>query len=310
MRIRELDYLKCIFIILMIIFHLVYIGDNYPIAKRIIYTFHMPAFLIISGYLANMNKSAKTFIHDIFWIFFPYVLIEIGYVFMASFLPIRENVKDISVLLICEKIFISPIGPYWYLHTLILCNVTYYITYNLHSRLKDVSCLIILGLCLFVISSGSLLSFENAIYFMIGVIIRQNKFNFMNVFSPSLLTVFPFILLCSYQENWNRNTLGGIMITYCAISLFSLLHNHLPYNIRNLCYFIGRNTFIILLFSPIFTFISKYYLFMFAFDSSGFCFMCISVIFTIGGCLLIAYISDTLHLSIWFFGKKEIIRTA
>ena len=29
-RIEELDYLKGIFIILMITFHLVYIGDSYP----------------------------------------------------------------------------------------------------------------------------------------------------------------------------------------------------------------------------------------------------------------------------------------
>ena len=32
-RIAELDYLKSIFILLMIVFHLVYIGDKYPYAK-------------------------------------------------------------------------------------------------------------------------------------------------------------------------------------------------------------------------------------------------------------------------------------
>lgn len=45
-RVKEIDYLKCIFITLMIIFHLVYIGDKYPYAKQIVYTFHMSAFLI------------------------------------------------------------------------------------------------------------------------------------------------------------------------------------------------------------------------------------------------------------------------
>lgn len=57
-RVKEIDYLKCIFITLMIIFHLVYIGDKYPYAKQIVYTFHMSAFLIISGYLANNRKDA------------------------------------------------------------------------------------------------------------------------------------------------------------------------------------------------------------------------------------------------------------
>ena len=41
-RIEELDFLKGVFIILMITFHLVYIGDSYPYAKQIVYTFHMP----------------------------------------------------------------------------------------------------------------------------------------------------------------------------------------------------------------------------------------------------------------------------
>lgn len=60
-RVKELDFLKCIFIILMIIFHLVYIGDSYPYAKQVVYTFHMSAFLVISGYLNNVNKEIKVF---------------------------------------------------------------------------------------------------------------------------------------------------------------------------------------------------------------------------------------------------------
>lgn len=308
MRIKELDYLKCIFIILMIIFHLVYIGDTYPMAKRIVYTFHMSAFLLISGYLANTNKDAKAFTRDVFWIFFPYALMETGYVSLASFLPIRESIEDLSILVVCEKIFISPIGPYWYLHTLILCHVTYYLLYNLPIKLSGISHLILFALSLYLLSCGSLLSFANAMYYIIGVIIRQYGFNFKNVFFPSLFAVIPLVLLCFHQENLDRATLGGVMITYCAINLFCLLHNNLPSHARNICYFIGQNTFVILLFSPIFTFISKYYLPLFAIDPTGFCFMCFSVIFTIGGCLLIAYISDRLCLSNWFFGKKVIMK--
>ena len=48
-RIDELDFLKGVFIILMITFHLVYIGDSYPYAKRVVYTFHMPGFLDYIG---------------------------------------------------------------------------------------------------------------------------------------------------------------------------------------------------------------------------------------------------------------------
>ena len=54
---EELDFLKFVFITLMIAFHLTYIGDTYPVAKQLVYTFHMPGFLLVSGYLFNVNKS-------------------------------------------------------------------------------------------------------------------------------------------------------------------------------------------------------------------------------------------------------------
>ena len=79
-RIKELDYLKSIFILLMIVFHLVYIGDKYPYIKQIVYTFHMSAFLIISGYLDNVQKDIKSFVRKLFWIFVPYMCMEAGYV--------------------------------------------------------------------------------------------------------------------------------------------------------------------------------------------------------------------------------------
>ena len=53
---EELDFLKFVFITLMIAFHLTYIGDTYPVAKQLVYTFHMPGFLLVSGYLFNVNK--------------------------------------------------------------------------------------------------------------------------------------------------------------------------------------------------------------------------------------------------------------
>ena len=58
-RMDELDFLKAVFILLMVAFHLVYIGNKYPYAKAVVYTFHMPGFLLISGYLANTQKNGE-----------------------------------------------------------------------------------------------------------------------------------------------------------------------------------------------------------------------------------------------------------
>ena len=92
-RIAELDYLKSIFILLMIVFHLVYIGDKYPYAKALVYTFHMPAFLIISGYVMNIAKGIRPFLRTMWWIFIPYAVMETGYVIMSAILPVRESVE-------------------------------------------------------------------------------------------------------------------------------------------------------------------------------------------------------------------------
>lgn len=49
-RVKEIDYLKCIFITLMIIFHLVYIGDKYPYAKQIVFPHvRFPDYFGLSG---------------------------------------------------------------------------------------------------------------------------------------------------------------------------------------------------------------------------------------------------------------------
>ena len=126
-RILELDYLKCVFILLMIVFHLVYIGNRYPVAKAFVYTFHMPGFLIISGYLLHVQKPVPQFLRYIQWIFVPYLLMESGYVVMASILPIREHIQQLSFGLFLDKLFLHPLGPYWYLHTLMLCGIVTYV---------------------------------------------------------------------------------------------------------------------------------------------------------------------------------------
>ena len=146
-RINQLDYLKCIVILLMIIFHLVYIVDKYPYLKQVVYTFHMPAFFIISGYLLNVDKGVRSFCNTMLWMFIPYAVMETGYVCMSSVLPVREKVEEVSLNIILYKIFVAPIGPYWYLHTLLICSLVYYTLNRLCEQLNRTSFLLILGVC-------------------------------------------------------------------------------------------------------------------------------------------------------------------
>ena len=306
-RIKELDYLKSILILLMVAFHLVYIGDKYPYIKQIVYTFHMPAFLIISGYLTNVQKDIKSFMRKLLWIFIPYLCLETGYVLMSHILPVRENVPEISSNILLHKIFIKPLGPYWYLHTLIICSLLYYLTFR-YTRMKTISQVILLGLGLFAVSYwGGIIVLANAIYFLAGVIIKQSKLPFIRIFQPSLLALVPMILLCCFPDNLNRGILAGITITYLAIIISLYAHSYLSKGIRQCSYFIGRNTLVIFLFSPLFTILCKMFLPFLFFEPTGILFMIISVAITVSGCIVIAWSMDKLHFSRFFFGQDAIL---
>lgn len=306
-RIKELDYLKSILILLMVAFHLVYIGDKYPYIKQIVYTFHMPAFLIISGYLTNVQKDIRSFMRKLLWIFIPYLCLETGYVLMSHILPVRENVPEISSSILLHKIFIKPLGPYWYLHTLIICSLLYYLTFR-YTRMKTISQAILLGLGLFAVSYwGGIIVLANAIYFLAGVIIKQSKLPFIRIFQPSLLALVPMILLCCFPDNLNRGILAGITITYLAIIISLYAHSYLSKGIRQCSYFIGRNTLVIFLFSPLFTILCKMFLPFLFFEPTGILFMIISVAITVSGCIVIAWSMDKLHFSRFFFGQDAIL---
>lgn len=268
----------------------------------------MSAFLIISGYLANITKTKQQFFHTTLWVFIPYAILEIGYVFMSSVLPVREKVQELSLSVFLDKVFVSPMGPYWYLHTLIICSIFYYIIYKICARLDGISCFIIMGLSLFGVSYFcGLVSFSSVVYFMIGIAISQSKINFIRIFQASSVSIFPLVILCCFPENLNRSTLAGIAITYLSISFLLSIYKFISCRLKRFFDYIGQHTLIILLFSPIFTMLSRIMLPFLIFDHSGMIYICIATIFTIVGCLAIARIMDWLKLSKYLFGKDRIL---
>ncbi len=206
----------------------------------------MPAFLLLSGYLVNVNKNAKSFFRGILCLLIPYAFMEASYVMMAARLPIREHIDHLTLSLL--------------------------------------------------------------LYFMIGALIRQSKFSFLSVFQASFWSAIPLLILCFYPQNFNRATLGGIAITFLIISFLLAIYRYIPQRITQVTNFVGRNTLVILLFSPIFTILSKSLIPLFAFDASAVSFACTATILTIAGCFGVAYLSDTLKISRFFFGKEKVLR--
>lgn len=305
-RVREIDYLKCVFIVLMIVFHLVYVGDKFPYAKQIVYTFHMPAFLVISGYLANIDKGFGKLARQVKWLFVPYAVMEAGYTYMASLLPIREHIERLTIGVFLDKLLLHPLGPYWYLHTLIVCYIIYYAVSRLRPRLGTVPLMCVLGVAFYaVVELTHIVQMSNAMYFMAGALVRQSGMKFMQVFRPSLLAAVPIAIFCMASPGeMYKQTLTGVIVTYLAISLALGTCRKLPEKALRAACFIGSNTLAVLLFSPMFTILAKRFVPIFAFDPTASLYTVFSVAFVLAGSLAVAYAMDRLNLSRWFSGKS------
>ena len=306
-RILELDYLKAIFIILMIAFHFVYISESYPYAKQVVYTFHMPGFLIISGYLMNIHKPWKDFVKCLLGYAVPYIVMEIGYIVMASALPIKEHIDHLTASTFIEKLFIHPIGPYWYLQTLLICGGTYALVFRL-LPMKTISKIILLGIIYHLISNGlGTMSIACSLYFLSGVIIRQSGIPFTKVFQSSSIAIIAFVLLALNPKNLLMEVSGGVLIVYLIISGILFFYKHLNQRVCTFFLFLGRNTMPLFLFSPIFTFLCKPLVPVLLFDNTGVIFLFLSLLICISGSLVVEYVIDKTGLSYYFYAQKTSI---
>lgn len=305
-RIEELDFFKSLFILLMIAFHLVYIGDGYPYLKKFVYTFHMPGFLLISGYLMNVNKTARDFGKTLWWLAIPYIVMEAGYVGMASVLPIRDHISQLSCSVLLERLLIHPLGPYWYLHSLIVFGIWYFIIFK-WTKCSILSRLILIGLSYYAMAQLGLVSLPCALYFLAGIAVRQSAHTFTEVFRPSWVAFVGLLILFFQPNTFDKATFGGILIVYFVFSASLAVYPYLPIMLKKYLLFLGRNSLALYLFSPMFTIGCKILVPYLAFDPTRLLFLGVSLLFCVFGCLLVCKILDWIRISPLMFGRRHIL---
>ena len=305
-RIKELDFLKGVLILLVISFHLVYFEQLYPEIKQVVYTFHMPGFLLISGYLMNINKEPKDFLRTLLWLAVPYLVMESGYIYMASLLPINEHIENLTPWVFLDRLFLHPLGPYWYLHALILCGGLYYYIYNNVER-GLMTRFLLIGIAYYVLAHIlGILSFSSSLYFLAGAVLRQSNRDFLLFFLPTRLSVIAFALLACFSKYPTQASLNGALIVYFAISTLLSLYEHLPERLQKGFVLFGRNSLMLYVFSPIFTVLCKQFVPYLKFDPTGLLFLAVSLSFCVVGSLLIAWLMDFVGISKYFFGRKAL----
>lgn len=303
-----IDFVRTILITLVILIHIVNFGNLYPDTKEAILSFLMPAFLLITGYLVNINKPVKDFGLYLLRIFLPYAIMVTGYAILSLYLPVRDGISEFSIYTISRIIFISAIGPYWFFHAMIVCGIIYYISFNVYRKLSTIAHFSIFAFLLLLTAQYTpFLSIKSAVYYFIGAGIQLYFHDFSKIYKSSFWPVLPFLLIISNKEFRDWGALSVLIAVICFISFTAKTSEYVKGKPLKIAEYIGRNTFPIYIFHPIFTMGAKYLLPIFSFDSTGLLHTAITIILCIIGSLAIGNMMDCLHLS-YLFGKKQIMR--
>ncbi len=322
-RNTDLDWIRALLIQLMILIHIVSFGNAYPHLKAGILSFMMPTFLIITGYLVNIEKTPRQMGRYLMCLALPYVIMVTGFSILSYFLPVRDGITELSVSQICEKIFVTSIGPYWFIQTMIICGGLYYLCFKIASwsnlwrgklGISSYSALFIFALLLLLVSQTPALSPSAAAYYFIGVVIRQSPLEFGKVFRPSPAAWLLWIPLLGREEWYDWGCLTVLFSCWCCISSL-IWTRHLIQRfgrkglnkIDSTLSFIGRNTLPIYLFHPIFTMAAKSYHPFFAFDKSEILFAVFTIIIAVVGSLAIALLMEKTKTA-YLFGKGKMLR--
>lgn len=306
---KDINLFRSILISLVILVHIVNFGHIYPSVKSSILSFLMPAFLMLTGYLVNINKSIKDFAQYILKIWLPYMFFVIGYAILSLHLPVSDGIKILDTPTMLNILFIKSIGPYWFLHVMMVCGIIYYSIFRLFHNSNTITKYSLFATAIILISFLTpFLNIKAAIYYFIGVGIKHFIGDFSLIYRKSLWPIIPFSLLITRTDyhDW-----GTISVLVCVISFFCFSSFFISFlkegKVKSLLEYIGRNTFPIYVFHPIFTMLSKFLLPVFRLDSTGIIHAISTVVIGIIGSLCMARCLDLLHIS-YLLGRKKILR--
>lgn len=209
-----IDNLKVVLIFLVVFGHLIerYIDANNTLMGMYmyIYTFHMPLFVFISGYLSkNISKSKRIFFENLL---IPYIILNIIWYSLAYLYT--TNIK-IPIL--------YPGWTLWFLLSLFFWRFS--LRYIIKIKyILQISFL--LGLLVGIISNGNILSFSRTIvflpFFLMGYYSNLNLLNivFLKLSKKlSLLGLFMFLIIALFLSENNLLDYRFLYGSYSYIEL-------------------------------------------------------------------------------------------
>ncbi|MHC0440903.1 acyltransferase family protein [Flavobacterium sp. 3-210] len=147
-RFKNIDLLKGILIILVMAGHIIQGGLSESIWRTLIYSFHMPLFIGISGYLLNINTISQLSINDLFKKYFlriilPWIIAVISYYIISCILG-----TDLLSITKFKNFILPPFYHLWFIPGFLSWIL---LTWFLKKLFKNYNIILILGILISII---------------------------------------------------------------------------------------------------------------------------------------------------------------
>jgi fucose 4-O-acetylase-like acetyltransferase len=312
------DWLKGLAIVLMVFGHITPVGSLAAFqiqVHEITHTFSVPFFLIVSGFFFNSRKEpyekCKIIVSRIVR---PYLIFISLYLISLSLIQrvgISTNTRPPSSFFdFLEIIFLHPRGGYWFLHSLILIQLSLLLPNMLANRMKldEPITFTITLLLLAMLCSYNLLLPRTALFFLVGMALLR----FSGALPASIKTgliLMTFILVLTRDEIFaSAFTLMQVVWALSIMAFLSGVGRLIEKTtIVSVFAWFGRNTIIVLVLHAMFINILKPLSnLVLKLDATGLLYSTSVIIITMLGCMFAAFLFDKTGATIYLFGAKTI----
>ncbi|PTV93509.1 fucose 4-O-acetylase-like acetyltransferase [Rhodobacter aestuarii] len=310
-----IDFLKGVLIVLMIYGHVGHIGTLRDIQLELvgwIYSFHMPAFLVVSGFFFFDRVKGKAITTPLLRrLIVPYMVFEplylLGLLISARIGLPTSNEAASDARSFIFSVFVQPIGAFWFVHALIVIQLSFAVSRAASRKLFEDDRIVWFGAVLLLggaVQLGIVRQSAPA-FFLIGLTIAALKQDVKQNIWLSILA----IATCLILNHSGLKEFSFLQIAWVLgiIGVFTNLAAILPNMIVRLFAFIGRNTLILLITHAFFVVAMKPLAARFlGIDPTGLLFTLTTVSLACIGGVASSRALDALRLSSALFGTKRL----
>lgn len=276
MKIKNIDFVKGLLIVFVILGHVLQGSLSENFSRYFIYSFHMPLFIGISGYLINLERLQSSTFSSVFKkylkrVIIPWAIAIIGFMLILNF----HHLAELSFKSMLGKILRSFISPYyhlWYVSAFLFWVFLSFLLVKLRLSLLNIFFISCLISSIFALFQLHLIQFENAFlskqveiiqhtfrpyyyfYFVLGMLLRTP----LKVFNANrsglialALGLIDWLMFYCPQDNLEAivNLFFNITLLYWILMLS--VANKLPSS--NLIEWLGKNSLAVYLwhFAPV-----------------------------------------------------------